>query len=175
MATQFDSNASKKDFDLCMDGWFVKSMPDLNQSNPLVLNYLTQNAIWWIEYADLDGFRVDTYSYNDKTAIAKWTKSITDEYPNFNIVGEVWMYDQAQMAYWQKDSKIGAIQSYNSNLPSVMDFTLQEAIANGVFNEDKQEWRNGMVKVYENFNNDFLYPNINNLLVFRKSRYQSPE
>lgn len=166
MSTQFDTNASKKDFDLCMDGWFVKSMPDLNQSNPLVLNYLTQNAIWWIEYADLDGFRVDTYSYNDKTAIAKWTKSITDEYPNFNIVGEVWMYDQAQMAYWQKDSKIGAIQSYNSNLPSVMDFTLQDAIANGVFNEDKQEWRNGMVKVYENFNNDFLYPNINNLLVF---------
>jgi neopullulanase len=166
MASQFDTNASKKDFDLCMDGWFVKSMPDLNQSNPLVLNYLTQNAIWWIEYADLDGFRVDTYSYNDKTAIAKWTKSITDEYPNFNIVGEVWMYDQAQMAYWQKDSKIGAIQSYNSNLPSVMDFTLQDAIANGVFNEDKQDWRNGMVKVYENFNNDFLYPNINNLLVF---------
>lgn len=166
MASQFDSNASKKDFDLCMDGWFVKSMPDLNQSNPLVLNYLTQNAIWWIEYADLDGFRVDTYSYNDKTAIAQWTKSITDEYPNFNIVGEVWMYDQAQMAYWQKDSKIGAIQGYNSNLPSVMDFTLQDAIANGVFNEDKQEWRNGMVKVYENFNNDFLYPNINNLLVF---------
>ena len=166
MAAQFDTNASKKDFDLCMDGWFVKSMPDLNQSNPLVLNYLIQNAIWWIEYADLDGFRVDTYSYNDKTAIAKWTKSITDEYPNFNIVGEVWMYDQAQMAYWQKDSKIGAIQNFNSNLPSVMDFTLQEAIANGVFNEDKQEWRNGMVKVYENFNNDFLYPNINNLLVF---------
>lgn len=166
MAAQFDTNASKKDFDLCMDGWFVKSMPDLNQSNPLVLNYLIQNAIWWIEYADLDGFRVDTYSYNDKTAIAKWTKSITDEYPNFNIVGEVWMYDQAQMAYWQKDSKIGAIQSFNSNLPSVMDFTLQEAIASGVFNEEKQEWRNGMVKVYENFNNDFLYPNINNLLVF---------
>ncbi|WP_412477039.1 glycoside hydrolase family 13 protein [Flavobacterium sp. TBRC 19031] len=166
MATQFDSNASAIDAKNCMDGWFVKSMPDLNQSNPLVLNYLIQNAIWWIEYADLDGFRVDTYSYNDKTAIAKWTKSITDEYPNFNIVGEVWMYDQAQMAYWQKDSKIGAIQSYNSNLPSVMDFTLQEAIANGVFNEDKQEWRNGMVKVYENFNNDFLYPNINNLLVF---------
>lgn len=166
MATQFDSNASAIDAKNCMDGWFVKSMPDLNQSNPLVLNYLIQNAIWWIEYADLDGFRVDTYSYNDKTAIAKWTKSITDEYPNFNIVGEVWMYDQAQMAYWQKDSKIGAIQSFNSNLPSVMDFTLQEAIANGVFNEDKQEWRNGMVKVYENFNNDFLYPKINNLLVF---------
>ncbi|RAR74084.1 glycoside hydrolase family 13 protein [Flavobacterium aciduliphilum] len=166
MTTQFDTNASKIDAKMCMDGWFVKSMPDLNQSNPLVLNYLTQNAIWWIEYADLDGFRVDTYSYNDKNAIAKWTKAITDEYPNFNIVGEVWMYDQAQMAYWQKDSRIGAIQSFNSYLPSVMDFTLQDAIANGTFNEDKQDWRNGMVKVYENFNNDFLYPNINNILVF---------
>lgn len=166
MATQFDYNASKYDTNLCMDGWFVKSMPDLNQSNPLVLNYLTQNAIWWIEYADLDGFRVDTYPYNDKTAIAQWTKSITDEYPYFNIVGEAWYYDQAQIAYWQKDSKIAAIQSYNSNLPSVMDFTLEETIMNGVFNEDKQEWRNGMVKVFENFNNDFLYPNINNIMVF---------
>lgn len=166
MTTQFDTNASKRDAKYCADGWFVPSMPDLNQSNPLVLNYLIQNAIWWIEYADLDGFRVDTYSYNDKVGIAKWTKSITDEYPNFNIVGEVWMYDQAHMAYWQKDSKIGAIQSFNSYLPSVMDFTLQEQIHNGVFNEDKQEWRNGMVKIYENFTNDFLYPNPNNLLVF---------
>lgn len=169
MATQMDTNASVIDKDRCVDGWFVKSMPDLNQSNPLVLKYLTQNAIWWIEYADLDGFRVDTYSYNDKEAIAKWTKSITDEYPNFNIAGEVWYYSQAQIAYWQKDSKIAAIQSYNSNLPSVMDFTLQETINTGVFNEDKQDWRNGMVKIYENFNNDFLYPNVNNMLVFAEN------
>lgn len=168
MTTQFDPNASKQDAKMCMDGWFVKSMPDLNQSNPLVLNYLTQNAIWWIEYADLDGFRVDTYSYNDKEGIAKWTKAITDEYPNFNIVGEVWMHDQAQMAYWQKDSKIGAIQSYNSNLPSVMDFTLHDAFGS-VFNEDKGEWDKGMIKVYDNFTNDFLYPNINNILIFAEN------
>ena len=168
MTTQFDSNASKQDTKMCMDGWFVKSMPDLNQSNPLVLNYLTQNAIWWIEYADLDGFRVDTYSYNDKDGISKWTKAITDEYPNFNIVGEVWMHDQAQMAYWQKDSKIGAIDSYNSNLPSVMDFTLHDAFGS-VFNEDKAEWDKGMIKVYENFTNDFLYPNIKNLLIFAEN------
>jgi glycosidase len=168
MTTQFDTNASKQDAKMCMDGWFVKSMPDLNQSNPLVLNYLTQNAIWWIEYADLDGFRVDTYSYNDKDGIAKWTKAITDEYPNFNIVGEVWMHDQAQMAYWQKDSKIGAIDSYNSNLPSVMDFTLHDAFGSA-FNEDKAEWDKGMIKVYENFTNDFLYPNINNILIFAEN------
>jgi glycosidase len=168
MTTQFDKNASKIDSKQCMDGWFVPSMPDLNQSNPLVINYLTQNAIWWIEYADLDGFRVDTYSYNDKEGISKWTKAITDEYPHFNIVGEVWMHDQAQMSYWQKDSKIGAIQSYNSNLPSVMDFTLHDAIGN-VFNEDRQSWDRGMIQVYDNFANDFLYPNPNNLLVFAEN------
>lgn len=165
MTTQFDSNASKRDAKYCMDGWFVKSMPDLNQKNPLVVNYLIQNAIWWIEYAELDGFRVDTYSYCDKDGISKWTKAITDEYPYFNIVGEVWMHDQAQMAYWQKDSKIGAIQNYNSHLPSVMDFTLHDAIGT-VFNENQSSWDKGIIKVYENFTNDFLYPNIDNILVF---------
>lgn len=168
MTTQFDTNASKIDTRQCVDGWFVPSMPDLNQSNPLVLNYLTQNAIWWIEYADLGGFRVDTYSYNDKAGIAKWTKAITDEYPYFNIVGEVWMHDQAQMAYWQKDSKIAAIQSYNSYLPSVMDFTLQDAFGS-MFNEDKSDWDKGMQKAYDNFTNDFLYPDINNILIFTEN------
>lgn len=165
MTTQFDPNASKIDAKMCMDGWFVKSMPDLNQSNPLVLNYLIQNAIWWIEYADLDGFRVDTYSYNDKIGIAKWTKAITDEYPDFNIVGEVWMHDQAQMAYWQKDSKLGAIQNYNSYLPSVMDFTLHNATSMA-FNENQADWNKGLMRIYDNFTNDFLYPNPNNILTF---------
>jgi glycosidase len=168
METQYDPNASKIDAKNCMDGWFVPSMPDLNQSNPLVLNYLTQNAIWWVEYADLDGFRVDTYSYNDKAAIAKWTKSITDEYPNFNIVGEVWMHDQAQISYWQKNSPISKIQSYNSNLPSVMDFTLHDVFGN-VFNEDNAGWFDGMIKFYNNFVNDFLYDNPNNLLIFAEN------
>lgn len=164
MTTQFDPNASNIDTKMCMDGWFVKSMPDLNQSNPLMLNYLIQNAIWWIEYADLDGFRVDTYSYCDKAGIAKWTKSILDEYPDFNIVGEVWMHNPAHIAYWQKDSKIGAIENYNSYLPTVMDFTLHDVIET-VFNETKSEWDKGMIKVYDNFASDFLYPNINNMLV----------
>jgi hypothetical protein len=122
-------------------------MPDLNQSNPLVLNYLKQNAIWWIEYADLDGFRVDTYNYSP-VGIASWTKAITDEYPNFNIVGEIWMHDQAQMAYWQKTVKL--YKTYNS-LPCYMD--LHDAIGT-VFNED-DTWDKGMVKVYDNFKHDF--------------------
>jgi neopullulanase len=165
MTTQYDTNASIRDAKYCMDGWFVPSMPDLNQSNPLVLNYLIQNAIWWIEYADLDGYRVDTYSYNDKDGIAKWTKAITDEYPYFNIVGEVWMHDQAQISYWQKNSPIAKIQSYNSYLPSVMDFTMHDAFGN-VFNEDNASWNDGMIKFYDNLANDFLYDNTNNLLIF---------
>jgi glycosidase len=168
MTTQFDPNAADIDAKYCMDGWFVKSMPDLNQKNPLVLNYLIQNAIWWIEYANLDGFRVDTYSYCDKDGIAKWTKAIMDEYPYFNIVGEVWMHDQAQMAYWQRNSKIGAIQSYNSHLPSVMDFTLHDAIGIA-FNETEASWDKGMIRIYENFVNDFLYPDIDNILVFAEN------
>ncbi|WBL21281.1 glycoside hydrolase family 13 protein [Zunongwangia sp. HRR-M8] len=165
MTTQYDPHKSERDFTYCVDGWFTGTMPDLNQSNPLVLNYLIQNAIWWIEYSGLDGFRVDTYSYNDKKGIAKWTKAIMDEYPNFNIVGEVWMHDQAQISYWQKDSPIGAIQDYNSNLPSVMDFTLHDAMTS-MFNEPDASWDRGMIKAYENFVNDFLYADTDNLLVF---------
>ncbi|WP_392421019.1 alpha-amylase family glycosyl hydrolase [Capnocytophaga canis] len=167
MSTQMDVNTSEFDKKYCVSGWFVKSMPDLNQSNPLVLNYLIQNAIWWIEYADLDGLRVDTYSYNDKEPIARWTKAIMDEYPNFNIVGEVWLHDQAQISYWQKDSPISAIQSYNTYLPSVMDFTLHDAIGEAF--RATPSWDKGMIQIYDNFVNDFLYKDINNLLIFAEN------
>jgi len=167
MTTQFDSNAAQIDADGCMDGWFDTTMPDMNQSNPLVLNYMVQNAIWWIEYINLDGLRVDTYSYNDQNAIAEWTKRIMDEYPDLNIVGEVWMHDQAQIAYWQKDSKIAAINGFNSHLPSVMDFTWHDAI--GMAFKETQGWDTGMMRIYDNFANDFLYPNIDNILVFAEN------
>ena len=167
MTTQFDTNAAKVDEAACMDGWFDTTMPDMNQGNPMVVNYMAQNAIWWIEYAGLDCLLFYFFSYNDKKGIADWTKKITDEYPKFNIVGEVWMHDQAQMSYWQKDSKIAAIEGYNSYLPSVMDFTLHDAIGQ-VFKEEPG-WDSGMQRVYDNFANDFLYPDINNLLVFAEN------
>ncbi|TRX02485.1 alpha-amlyase [Flavobacterium gawalongense] len=163
-----DINASKIDTETCLKGWFVPSMPDLNLSNPLALKYLIQNAIWWIEYANLDGLRVDTYNYSDPKGIAKWTKSITDEYPRFNIVGEITMRDQAQLSYWQKDSPIGKIQNFNSSLPTVMDFILTDALQS-IFNEDEGTWERGMMRVYDNFANDFLYPNVNNLLIFAEN------
>lgn len=166
--TVHDINASKIDYDICFNGWFVPSMPDLNQKNPLVLKYLTQNVIWWIEYSDLDGLRVDTYNYADPNAIAKWTKAITDEYPNLNIVGEISMRDQAQLSYWQKDSKVGAIQNFNSNLPSIMDFIMLDAFQS-IFNENDGSWDKGMMKIYDNLANDFLYPNPNNIMIFAEN------
>ncbi|SFN29738.1 Glycosidase [Chryseobacterium oleae] len=162
--TQFDTNASEIDKKYALDGWFDTTMPDINQKNPLVLKYLTQNAIWWIEYADLGGLRVDTYPYNDKEAMATWAKAITDEYPKFNIVGETWLYTAGQISAWQKNSKTGEAAGYNSNLPSVMDFMLFADMPKAL--KEKEGWDTGMVKLYNVFTSDFLYPDINNLLVF---------
>ncbi|RXM53427.1 MULTISPECIES: glycoside hydrolase family 13 protein [unclassified Chryseobacterium] len=164
ISTQFDPNASDIDKKYALDGWFDKTMPDINQKNPLVLKYLTQNAIWWIEYAELGGFRVDTYPYNDKEAMAKWAKAITDEYPKFNIVGETWLGTTGQISAWQKDSKTGEAAGYNSNLPSVMDFTLFGDMPKAF--KEKEGWNTGMIKLYESFSSDFLYPDINNVMVF---------
>lgn len=165
--SQFDTNVAEVDKKEALNGWFDLTMPDMNQSNPLVLNYLIQNAIWWIEYAELGGMRVDTYPYNDKEGMAKWVKAITDEYPNFNVVGEAWMYSPAHISYWQKDSKIAEIDHYNSYLPSVMDFNLFSELPKAI--KEEESWDGGMIKLYNSFTNDFLYPDINNMLVFMEN------
>ncbi|WP_294304483.1 glycoside hydrolase family 13 protein [uncultured Chryseobacterium sp.] len=162
--TQFDTNASQIDKQSSLDGWFDTTMPDINQSNPLVLKYLTQNAIWWIEYAELGGFRVDTYPYNDKEAMAQWAKAITDEYPKFNIVGETWLSTPAYISAWQKNSKTGEAANYNSNLPSVMDFMLYGDLPKAI--REKDGWDSGMNRIYNSLASDFLYPDINNVMVF---------
>ncbi|WP_300691337.1 glycoside hydrolase family 13 protein [Chryseobacterium sp.] len=164
ITSQFDTNASEIDKKYALDGWFDTTMPDINQKNPLVLKYLTQNAIWWIEYAELGGFRVDTYPYNDKEAMAKWAKAITDEYPKFNIVGETWLSTAGHISAWQKNSKTGEAAGYNSNLPSVMDFILFGEMPKAF--HEKESWNGGMNRIYDSFTSDFLYPDVNNLLVF---------
>lgn len=162
--TQFDTNTSEIDKKIALDGWFDTTMPDINQQNPLVLKYLTQNAIWWIEYAELGGLRVDTYPYNDKEAMAKWAKAITDEYPKFNIVGETWLNTAGHISAWQKDSKTGEAINYNSYLPSVMDFMLYGDLPKAL--KEKEGWDTGMNRIYNTFTSDFLYPDINNVMVF---------
>lgn len=160
-----DPYATQKDRLQQFNGWFVPSMPDLNQQNPLLLNYLTQNAIWWIEFADLDGLRIDTYPYNHPDAMAQWAKAIMEEYPNFNMVGESWVDQSVHSAYWQKDSPIAALQGYNSHLPSVMDFSTHFALTK-TFNEKNKVWSLGTDRIYRSLQNDFLYPNVHQLMLF---------
>ena len=101
-----DTYASKVDLSETVDGWFVPSMPDLNQRNPHVIKYLIQNSEWWIETVGIDGIRMDTYPYADRDAMAQWLKTLDKEYPNYNVVGETWVTEPAYTAAWQKDSKL---------------------------------------------------------------------
>ncbi len=164
ITAQTDPYASKIDKDGALSGWFDTTMPDMNQDHPLLLKYMIQNAIWWVEYAQLGGIRVDTYPYNSKEGMAKWAKAITDEYPWINIVGEAWLGSAAQISYWQKDSKIGEMAGYNSNLPSVMDFPLYTALPSAL--STSSSWDKGMIEIYNSMSNDFLYPQVDNIMVF---------
>ena len=131
-----DPYASKVDMEETVDGWFVPSMPDLNQRNPHVIKYLIQNSEWWIETVGIDGIRMDTHPYADRDGMALWLKTLDNEYPNFNTVGETWVSEPAYTAAWQKDSKLSEKNSY---LKTVMDFAFHERI-NQAKNEDS---RNG--------------------------------
>ena len=144
------------------DGWFVETMPDLNQKNKKISKYLIQNTLWWIEYAGLSGIRVDTYPYSDKDFMSDWTFSVMDEYPNFNIVGEEWSDSPIVISYWQKD-KVNH-DGYVSYLPTLMDFPLQISFAEAL--TDDFDWGKGFIKPYRTLASDFLYPNPNNLLIF---------
>jgi glycosidase len=158
-----DPYASQQDIFLMNDGWFVKSMPDLNQRNPHVHRYLVQNSFWWIEYAGVDGIRMDTYPYADYTAMSCWMKELNDAYPNYNVVGETWVTEPAYTAWWQKDSKLSA--PLNSNLKSVMDFSFYDKI-NIAKDENTTHWGAGLNRIYNNFVYDFLYPNPEMVLAF---------
>ena len=157
-----DPHAIESDIKGFSDGWFVPTMPDLNQRNPHLANYLVQNAIWWVETADLSGIRVDTYSYPDKAFLSEWTNRLMDEYPKFNIVGEEWSVNPAITAYWQAGSQ--RHDDYDSALPSVMDFPLQAAVVKAL-NSD-ESWNSGFITVYETLATDFLYGDPNNLVIF---------
>jgi glycosidase len=157
-----DIYASEIDKKEHADGWFVETMPDLNQKNKKMSKYLIQNTLWWIEYAELSGIRVDTYPYSDKDFMSDWTFSVMNEYPNFNIVGEEWSDSPIVISYWQKD--MINHDGYVSYLPTLMDFPLQISFAEAL--TDDFDWGKGFIKPYKTLASDFLYPNPNNLLIF---------
>lgn len=157
-----DPHAAPEDAKLFTDGWFVPTMPDLNQRNPLLATYLIQNSVWWIEYANLSGIREDTYSYSDKNFLSAWGKYLLEEYPHFNMVGEEWTSNQAIVASWQKGKRND--NGYVSYLPSLMDFPVHEAMRTAL--TEKEDWSTGFIKLYETIANDFIYADPMNLVVF---------
>lgn len=157
-----DLYASKIDKKWMTDGWFVSAMPDLNQRNPFMAQYIIQNSIWWIEMLGLGGIRQDTYPYPDKDFMSNWAGAIMKEYPNFNIVGEEWSYNPLLIAYWQ-DGKVNQ-DGYDSNLRSSMDFAMQQIVVDAL--KEEETWGTGLVKMYEGLANDFAYPRPLDIMVF---------
>lgn len=157
-----DPYAAEVDKRETVDGWFVPSMPDLNQRNPHVIKYLIQNSVWWIETVGIDGIRMDTYPYADREAMALWMKTLEREYPNFNTVGETWVTEPAYTAAWQKDSKLSSINSY---LKTVMDFAFYDRV-NMAAREETDDWWQGMNRVYNTLCYDYLYANPSSVLAF---------
>ncbi len=157
-----DTYASEHDKALLTKGWFVSDMPDLNQKNPFMAKYLIQNSIWWVETLELGGIRQDTYPYPDKSFMSDWAGAIMTEYPNFNIVGEEWSTNPLLIAYWQDGHKNH--DGYDSNLPSTMDFAMQEKLVSGLKNEET--WATGLTEIYLALANDFAYENPSSIMVF---------
>ena len=159
----YDINASEYDRKLSNRGWFDSPMPDMNLENPDLLKYFQQWAIWWVEYANLDGLRVDTYPYIEKIPGSEWLKAIREEYPHLNIVGECWTRPAPAVAYWQSGTK--NFDGFDSYLPCVMDFPTEEAIRQALEN-DGNYWGGGLTRVYDALTMDYLYGDVNNLLTF---------
>ncbi|MDC0643780.1 glycoside hydrolase family 13 protein [Flavobacteriaceae bacterium] len=160
--THQDPYASEYDKKAFVDGWFVKTMPDLNQREELMATYLIQNTLWWIEYAGINGIRMDTYPYPDKNFMSDWTAAVMDQYPNFNIVGEEWSLNPAVVSFWQR-GKVNS-NGYVSSLPSLMDFPIQDTFNRSLL--APENWNSGWINVYEMLGNDHLYPDPFNLVIF---------
>ncbi len=152
-STIMDPYASELDRNSTVKGWFVDEMPDLDQRNPLLATYLIQNTLWWIEYSGIDGIRMDTHPYPYREYMADWTRTVLEEYPRFNIVGEAWMPNVATTAWWQYGFPNES--GYNSFLPSVTDFPLYYALGQAF--HEQGGWETGLARLYYVLSQDFLY------------------
>ena len=155
MTAWTDPHASTADLYRLTHGWFAPNMPDLNLQNPLLFDYLRQVYVFWIETANIDGMRVDTYPYNEIRTAARFIQSIRNEYPNMNVVGECWVKTPAEVAYYQSGNKNK--DDFDSHLSSVMDFCLKDVFSSA-FNES-EGWDTGMSRFYSLYAQDFVYAN----------------
>lgn len=152
--TLLDPYASEYDKKRFSDGWFVPSMPDLNQRNPHLANYLIQQALWWVEYSGLDAFRIDTYTYSDQEFMSRFNAAIRAEYPAIHLFGEVWEYSAIVQGFFA-DNQPMRRANFDSNLPGVVDFQLCFAIQEALKRE--QGWTEGVSRIYYTLAKDYFY------------------
>jgi len=162
--TNQDPYASNYDKDLMTRGWFDKTMPDMNSENPYVATYLIQRSIWFTETLQLGGIRQDTYGYSNKAFLRQWSCRMMQEYPNFSMVGEEWSYNPLIESYWQQGKKNH--DGYQSCLNTVMDFPLQQALIQGIREQEQPYTSTGLTRLYEALANDIAYANPNQMLLF---------
>jgi neopullulanase len=160
--TIFDNHGSEQQKKVMQDGWFTRQMPDLNQNNPYVANFLIQHALWSVEEFGVDGWRIDTYIYNDLAFMNRCNKALTDEYPKMTMFGETWVHGTANQAYFARNN---INVPFKSNLVGVTDF---QALFYGITPALTQNfgWTEGVNKLYETLSNDFLYKDPSNNVVF---------
>lgn len=158
----FDPYAADNDKKQMTDGWFDYHMPDMNQANPYVRKYFTQSHIWWIEYAGLDGFRLDTYAYNDPVFMAEWGKAIKAEYPRFTFFAETWVHGIPNQAFFTQGNTVN--RGFDTELPGVTDFQCLWAINEAL--NGKFGWDDGVTRLYTTIASDFVYQDPTRNVVF---------
>jgi len=153
-----DPHVSQSDYDLLTRGWFDSNLPDLNLDNTFLATYLIQNSIWWVEFANLDGIRMDTYPYPNKNVMAQWTQRLKLEYPNLFVVAETWVSKSSSLSYWNRNTPNA--DGYTPHLMSVSDYPIYYAMLNAFGNEGD------VYKLYETLADDFIYGNPYNNKIF---------
>ncbi len=171
--TVMDPYASAADKKLMLDGWFVRSMPDMNESNPYVQNFLTQNLIWWVEYAGVDGLRLDTYPYNDPAYMAQWAKDMKTEFPHLSIFGETLVGSVINQAFFTEGNTVS--RGFDTHLPGITDTQVKDGIYEAL--NGKKGWASGVNRLYNTLANDFVYKDPSRNVIFMDnhdmSRYYS--
>jgi glycosidase len=158
----FDPHASAVDKKISSDGWFTRQMPDLNQDNPDVAEFLIEHAIWCVETFGVDGWRIDTYIYCSLPFMNKCNSALIAEYPKMTMFGEIWVHGTANQAYFVRNN---LNVPFKSNLMGAVDFQmLFSGIQPAV--RDTSGGGGGVGELYNTLSNDFLYQDPTRNVIF---------
>ncbi len=150
--TIFDPHGSKADYKQMVDGWFTRQMPDLNQNNPYVANYLIEHTLWTVETFGIDGWRIDTYPYNDLGFMNRCNQALEADFPKITMFGETWEHGVINQSYFAQNI---FNTPFKSNLQGTTDFQSLWAITDAL--TQKGSWDHGIIEVYNTLAKDFVY------------------